>query len=373
MLTREMTFNWPRLRDQALVLVATLFVLQATGQFLGHFLRILVVLLLATLLAFALEPALRRLDRFLPRWLAALGVYVVVASTLAVLVALFGQQLGTQANQLAQHLPGYIDRAGSWAERTAAAYGIPISQSRPTSALAGSATGAARDVLATGASIVALVSAGVVDAVMVIVITYYFMVDGKRFRDVSLRVVPARHREKLEFVEDAVWQVVGSYIRGQLVLAAIIGVAAGLGCWLLGVRYPLVIAVLAFLFELVPMIGPVLSAIPALVIAVFQGFPLVLEVGAYFFVIQQVENHVLAPRISGHAVGLHPVAALVALVAGADAFGIWGALFAVPIAGVLVVLASAALKAWRGEPVVVERGRMRLRLPLRNRRREVAG
>lgn len=368
-----MRLDWPRLRDQAIVAVGVIFLLQAVGHFLDYFLRILVVLLLATLLAFALEPALRLLDRFLPRWAAALSVYALAAGTLAVLVALFGHQLGTQASQLGSHLPEYIDRAGAWLQHAAQVYGIPVPNSRPTSALAGSAGSAARDVLTATAGVAGQLVGALVDTVMVLVIGFYFMVDGHRFRDVCLRVVPAEHRPKAEFAMDAIWQVVGAYIRGQLVLAAIIGVAAGLGCWLLGVRYPLVIAVLAFLFELVPMIGPVLSAIPALVISVFQGFPLVLEVAAYFFVIQQVENHILAPRISGHAVGLHPVAALVALVAGADVFGIWGALFAVPIAGVLAVLASAALKAWRGEPVVVQRGRMQLRLLGRNRRRPVAG
>lgn len=368
-----MTVDWRRLRDQAIVVVAAVYTVQALGHFIQPFLRILVVLLLASLLAFALEPLLNWLDRYAPRWLAALAVYAVVGGVGVGLIGIFGGQLGRQASELGAHLPGYLDKAGSWVEHVAAGYGIPITPQRPTSQLAGTVGGAAKDVLVTGANIAALVVGGFIDAVMVLVIGYYLMVDGHRFRELSLRVVRGPNRDRVDFVENAVAQVVGSYIRGQLILAGIVGVAAGVGCWALGVRYPLVIAVLAFFFELVPMVGPVLTAIPAILIAAFQGMPLVLEVGAYFFVIQQLENHVLAPRISGHAVGLHPVAALVALVAGADAFGIWGALFAVPIAGVLAVLATAAFKAWRGEPVVVQRGRMRLRLPGRNRPRQVAG
>lgn len=368
-----MRLDWPRLRDQAVVVVGAIFLAQAVGHVLEYFLRILVVLLLATLLAFALEPPLRKIDRFVPRWMAALAVYAGVAATIAILAAIFGQQLVTQVHQLVMQLPAYIDRAGRLVERTAAAYGIPITQSQPTSAIANTLTGAAQQVLTASASVAGIVIGGFVDTALVLVIAFYFMIDGRRFRDLSLRLVPREHRTKVEFVEDAVWQVVGSYIRAQLALAAMIGIAAGLGCWLLGVRFPLVIAVLAFLFELVPMVGPVLSAIPAVLIALFQGVPLVLEVAAYFFAIQQIENQILAPRMSGHAVGLHPVVALVALVAGADAFGIFGALFAVPVAGVLAVLARAGLKAWRGEPVLDPKTGARIGPAVRNRQRSVTG
>jgi predicted PurR-regulated permease PerM len=104
-------------------------------------------------------------------------------------------------------------------------------------------------------------------------------------------------------------------------------------------------------------------------ISLTQPFPLVVYVIVFFIVMQLLENNVLAPRVTGAAVGLHPVAALIAIVIGADLGGIVGALFAVPIAGVASVLIAAVWKGWRGEPVVVERAGMRFRLP---RKRELA-
>jgi len=216
--------------------------------------------------------------------------------------------------------------------------------------------------LATGAATL------MAELLIMLILSFYFMVDGHRIGQGAVYLFPPRHREKAQFVRAAVGQVLGSYIRGQLILAGIVGVAAGLGSWVLGVRYPLVIGVLAFLFELVPMLGPVLSAVPAVIIALFQPWPLVAWVVVYFVAIQMIENHILAPNISGRAVGLHPVAALLALLLGADLFGIWGALFAVPITGIAAVLATALYKAWRGQPIVVERGRMRLHLPRRGAR-----
>jgi predicted PurR-regulated permease PerM len=92
-------------------------------------------------------------------------------------------------------------------------------------------------------------------------------------------------------------------------------------------------------------------------------------VAAFFVVMQVLENNVLAPRITGGAVGLHPVAAILAIVVGADLGGVVGALFAVPFAGIASVLIAATWQGWHGEPVVVDRAGMRFRLP---RKRETA-
>jgi predicted PurR-regulated permease PerM len=125
---------------------------------------------------------------------------------------------------------------------------------------------------------------------------------------------------------------------------------AGLGCWLLGVPYALVLGVLAGLFELVPMFGPILSAVPAVLVALFLPFPTVLSVVLFFFAVQQVESNILGPRITGHAVGLHPLGAMFALLAGLQLAGLLGALFAVPVAGILWVLVAAAYRGSVAEP-----------------------
>jgi len=152
-------------------------------------------------------------------------------------------------------------------------------------------------------------------------------------------------------------------------MALIIGFSAGVGSSLLGVHYPILIGILAFFFELIPMVGPILASLPAVMISLTQPFPLVVYVIVFFIVMQLLENNVLAPRITGGAVGLHPVAALLAIVIGADLGGVVGALFAVPVAGVASVLIAAVWKGWHGEPIVVERGGMRFRLP---RKRQAA-
>jgi predicted PurR-regulated permease PerM len=117
-----------------------------------------------------------------------------------------------------------------------------------------------------------------VNFVLVVVISLYLVLDGSRIRDKLASLIPPKRQRLFRFMEASLVRVLGGYIRGQLTMAAIIGVSAGLGCWLLGVHYALVIGVLAFFFELIPMVGPVLAAVPAVIISVFQPFPLVLVV-----------------------------------------------------------------------------------------------
>jgi predicted PurR-regulated permease PerM len=363
--------DWQRLSFQLLAVVLALALVVAGLWLLSQVIRIVVLVLLAIILAFALEPLLSRLEsRSVPRWVAALGVYTVGILLLGLAGFLLIRPLTTQAGQLAAQLPGYFDRANAEFATLAAAYGVQVPAAAATkSSLLVSIQGALGQFLTEALSVVTTVVGAVVDVVLVLFLGYWFMVDGKRFRNLFASLFPAEQQTKVQFVEDTVTQVLGGYIRAQLTMAVVIGVSAGLGCFVLGVPYPAVIGLFAFFFELIPMVGPVLGSVPAILIAAFQPFPLVLWVALFFAVMQLAENNLLAPRISGNAVGLHPAAAVVALLVGAEVGGIWGALFAVPTVAVLSVLLSAIWKSARGQAVEVKRGTMTFKLKLPRLRR----
>jgi predicted PurR-regulated permease PerM len=344
--------NWARLRDQCAVVLAAIAMLWVASQVLGRIFHIVVVVLLAMVLAYALEPALSWAQRFLPRALAALLIYAFALAILAAGILLLGPPVVQQAEAFGTRIPGYLDQ---------------LSRYSPVSGfdLSGSLRALTASALDSAITVATSIAGGVVDGALVLILGFWFMVDGRRMGEVATRVFPFSQRDKVRFVQDTVSQVLGAYIRGQLTMAAIIGVSAGAGSFLLGVHYPLLIGLLAFLFELIPMVGPILASLPAVLISVFQPFPLVLYVIAFFIVMQVIENNVLAPHITGGAVGLHPVVALLAIVVGADLGGVVGALFAVPVAGITSVLIDAAWKGWHGQPVVIERAGMRFRLPRR--------
>jgi predicted PurR-regulated permease PerM len=357
--------NWARLRDQCLVAVAAIFFLYALWWIVSHFLvHAAVLVLLAIVVAAALEPVLSRLERFMPRVVAALATYAFAVTVAAIGIYLFLGPLIGQSHGLSGRLPIYFDNFLGAINNSLAGFGInlpPPDQVRAN--LAKAAQGQLQAIVVQAIGYIQLLAAVAADTALVLLLAFWFMVDGARVRAAIAQLVPAEHRQRVRFVEDTLSTVLGGYIRGQLTMAAIIGVSAGVGCWLLGVQYPIVIGVLAFFFELVPMVGPILAALPAVMISAFQPFPLVLEVAAFFIAMQFVENNILAPRITAGAVGLHPIAAILGLVAGFEAAGIVGALFAMPLLSALSVIGSAALKSWRGEPVVVKRGDMTFRMP----------
>jgi predicted PurR-regulated permease PerM len=187
--------------------------------------------------------------------------------------------------------------------------------------------------------------AGVVDVVigvlLVFVIGFYLLRDGDRLRQGARQLLPTAARPKYDFVCEALSTVVGGYIRAQLLMATIIGVLAGIGCLILGVHFAIVIGVLAFALELVPFVGALTAAVVAVLFALLQSFHLAVEVVILFIVIHIVEGYLLGPRITGKRVHLHPLAALLAMVLGIKVAGILGALFAVPLAGLVNVLVRA--------------------------------
>jgi predicted PurR-regulated permease PerM len=139
-------------------------------------------------------------------------------------------------------------------------------------------------------------------------------------------------------VAEHIGQRLGGWVRGQLLLSAIIGTMTLVGLTIIGVPYAVLLSLVAAIGEAVPMIGPIVSAVPAIIIAFFvspvQGF---LTLGLYI-VIQQLENNLVVPKVMGRAVSLHPVAVMLALLAGSELMGVTGAILAVPVTAALSVI-----------------------------------
>jgi predicted PurR-regulated permease PerM len=346
--------DWQKALIVLLTILATVAVLWVIWQIVSRILHTLVLFGLAAVLAFALSGPVDMLNQRLSnRLLAILVTYLLVGILVVGGITVIAGPFVRQATDLAAALPQYANDLQARApevQTTLGQYGIQtdIDQLKAQAVSAIEQGGA--DVLKNLVGTLAEVGGMILDIVLALVISLYLLVDGPRFRERSLDIIPPRHRAKALFLQDNVSRVLGSYLRGQLTLALIIGVLAGVGTALLGLPYAVVLGVLAGLFELVPMFGPILSVVPAVLVALFMPFPTVVWVVLFFLAIQQVENNVLAPRISGHAVGLHPLGAMFALLAGFQLAGLLGGLFAVPLAGVLWVLLGAAYRNVLAEP-----------------------
>lgn len=334
--------EWAQLLVLELCVLVGLVLLFIAGQIVQYFSHFLLLIAAAGAIALFVAPAVQRLERLTGNRLAAAGlVYVVVLVAAVAALILVAIPLVREATDFARELPRFIQRLPeltSDLESLAASFGITLQLSE----LAGRATSQLQAVgtalLGGMAGVVAGVTSTLADVALALVLSFYLAVDGPRLRDQVMNHLPLSARPKALRLERSVRRVFGGYLRGQLILGLVLGVVAGVGAALLGLPYPVVIGVLAGVFELVPMFGSLLGAVPAIIVALFQPFPTVLWVVVFFFVVNQAENYLLAPRITGEALGLTPFYTLLALLLGIEVAGFLGALIAVPLAALLVDL-----------------------------------
>jgi predicted PurR-regulated permease PerM len=329
--------DWQRIQHILVSAICALLLLIALWLAAERVSKILLIVAMAGVLAYVAHPAVKLLEPRLSRPGATILVYLLFVVLAAALGSLLIQGLVAQLGSFAQAVPAEVDELQarlSGLERQLGAGGMISGQ------LAGlqQALGANR-----AAGILGSVGAAMTNVILTLFISLYFVLDGERIIGSIRRMVPREHQDKVLFVQNTLSHIVGAYIRGQVLMALIVSVSTGIGMFLLGVQYALLIAVAAFVFQLIPMIGPFLTGALAVTIAAFQSFSLVVWVLVYYLTVQLIESNVLGPRISGRAVGLHPAASLLALITGAELFGFWGAMLAVPVTGLVYVIATAVI------------------------------
>jgi predicted PurR-regulated permease PerM len=344
------TNEWARRRDTILTLVLWTLAVGMVFWLLSHVGRVILLLVISGLLAFALAPLTKLLTHFLPRPLAIILVYCVMLGAIGGLGYLVVSAALSEGTSLISQVHNFLSSGpqGSPSPLVAKLTQLGISPSQIdhlTSQLEGQAQMA---VPLLGQFVNDTLSL-VIDIVLVLVLSIYLLVDGARFGEWLHTTAPLKQRAGVVFLLTSVQTVVGGYIRGQLILSTLIGLVVGLGMFALQVPYAILLGLLAFTLEFIPTVGTLTSGVVCVVVAATQSWLLALLVLAYFVVIHVLEGYIVAPRVLGKAVGLHPAISIIALVAGADLFGLWGAIFAAPLAGLLQVLLAAVWRAWRDQ------------------------
>jgi predicted PurR-regulated permease PerM len=185
-------------------------------------------------------------------------------------------------------------------------------------------------------SIITGVADAVIGIIVIIVLSVYFSAHGPHVRRWIRQSAPLSQRDRVNYFLDTLDHVVGGYIRGQVTLSAIVGLLVGFGMFVLfHLPFAVLLGLLAFVLEFVPFLGVIISGAACVLVALTQGVVVALLVLGYFVIIHLIEAEIVGPRIVGRAIGLHPAVSLIALIADAELFGIWGVLFANPIAGVI--------------------------------------
>ncbi|HLI90839.1 MAG TPA: AI-2E family transporter, partial [Ktedonobacteraceae bacterium] len=307
--------------------------------------KTLLMVIIAALLAFALAPAVTWLERFVPRVLAILFVYLIALVGLFALFYMIVISAIDQVNAIAIFLSHQ-----NWSTWLALLQPLGITAAdvqKQISALQGQLLNTARDAAGSVVPLLTGVADALLNVVIVAVLSIYFLIDGQRVTAWLRRNAPVSLRRQTRFTLDTLNRVVGGYIRGQLLLCTLIGVLVGVGMAIFHVPYALLLGVLAFLLEFIPILGTLVSGAICVLLALTQGWFIAVLVLAYFIGVHILEGDIIGPRLVGKAIGLHPIVSIAALIAGAELFGIWGALFASPVAGLLQALLVALWLEWR--------------------------
>jgi predicted PurR-regulated permease PerM len=317
---------------------------------------VLLPYILGLVLAYLLLPLVNWLDRHLPKQLHAWRVarplsivltYLLVIALVAGIVAFFVPLVADQVNVLIKNWPDLTSRVQDWGSRGWGWYKKIIDSLQSISPrwketvetslqnLAGDViTSVQGGVVATVRTVSSTISF-IIGLIVIPFWLFYILHDESQVKAGVLRAIPQQLRADVQCMARLIDDVLSAYIRGQLLLVLFVGSMATIAMLIIGVPFALVLGLIAGMFEVLPFVGPILGAIPAVLVALLSDPGSAIWVAVSFFAIQQVENLILVPRVAGKSVKLHPAMVMVVLVIGNELAGFLGMLMAVPITAVL--------------------------------------
>jgi predicted PurR-regulated permease PerM len=300
--------------------------------------------IIALVLAYLMLPLVDRLSRFVPRTLAILAVYLVFVGIVWAFLAWLIPVVSRQINDLTQDIPAYSAQVQEWASDVTVWYQqLPLSddvrQSIENSAR--NSLGAIGTALQQGAiNTIRAVSRAMGFVVGLLIIPFwlfYVLKDKDRGINAFNNMLPISWRPDVWRIVRIINGVLSSYIRGQIFLGLAVGIASTIGLFIVGAPYALLLGIISGFTEIIPVVGPIIGAVPGLILAAFhpEGWVMVLKVLIVYVLVQQLENNLLVPKIQGDSVKLHPSIIMVALVVGSQVGGFFGLVVAVPVAAIL--------------------------------------
>jgi predicted PurR-regulated permease PerM len=312
---------------------------------------ILLVIVLAVFFAYLIAPLVelvrrpfnaRGRERVMPRWMAIGVVYAVIFGSIGIGAWVLTPRLGAQMADIAKQAPDYVVNARARADRLnnfLEELHLPRSwRQSANEKITGAITEAGNYVAGEGFSSALNVLGLLPYLVLIPILAFFFLKDADSFRQSALMMLP---QGRIRWRGDELFQDINStlaaYIRAQLTSCLIIGTICTLGFAILDVRYALVLGVVAGLLEFIPLLGPLVVAVVAGTVAGFDSGTKAVAVLAFLGVLRIVQDYVLYPRIIGSGIHLHPLAVILAILAGHELAGVAGIFLAIPVIAVLTV------------------------------------
>jgi predicted PurR-regulated permease PerM len=303
------------------------------GLYFLYYIRdIVLLLIISAILAASLTPLVDWLYNRIkfPRGLTVVLVYILFLGVTGLIIGFLVPELVHDVAGLGQNISEYRDRyasQGSAFFNTLDSLGL----SQSLNSLGAMLSGLTSDIFQKTLGVVW----GLFDAVTVLVISFYLVIEQNALKDFIKSLTPVAYHSRIGGLVNKVQVKMGKWLLGQLALMASIFVLTYIGLSILGVKYALALALFAGLLEIVPYLGPIISAIPAAFVGLMSSPLQALTVIILYVIVQQAENYLLVPRIIGKSIGANSLVVLVALIVGFKLAGIIGILISAPIVAVV--------------------------------------
>ena len=298
---------------------------------------IIFVVFLSMILALIMNPAVDKMQKKkIPRVAGAASLFLSAFVLIGLLFYIVAPPLAKEVGTLASNFPTYLENAGL-------DYNMISSQdliidgsfdykiSEPFQNILFEASKGLKDITSNIVVGVLSLLGGILSAILMLVISFYLVVEKDGVEKFVQTIIPAESRPQALRIIKKVEVKLGKWFMGQLFLGFVVGLLSFIGLTILGVPYALVLAIIAGAMELIPYIGPTLSSIPAIIIAFTISPILAILVFALYFIIQQLENYLLVPKVMERSVGLHPVIIIIAMLIGGQIAGVLGIILAIPV------------------------------------------
>ena len=314
-----------------------------------RFSSIIPPLAVAIVLAYILDPPVEfiRSKTKLPRTWAVASVYLALMAVLGLALAAFVPSLIQEVMSINVDFQSIVESVSRFFEQPIYLFGFYVDLLDVYKEVSSTLQDIISPLASRTVSFLIGLASSLGWAIFIAVISFYLLKDMDKLSHSFYDLVPADYRHEVRRLMEEIDAIWNAFFRAQIVLCLVVGGAVGAALWVVGVKNALVLGIVAGILEIVPNIGPVISAIPAVLIAYFQGstrLPLsnfwfaLLVIGLYV-IIQQVENNFLVPRIIGRRLNLHPLVVIIGAIAGASLAGILGIFLAAPTLATLRVLA----------------------------------
>jgi predicted PurR-regulated permease PerM len=319
-----------RFIERLVIAIAILGLALLLWNLRGLLILVFGAVLVAVILSLIAQPIKQRLKA--PDWAALLGAVVIVTSIFALAFGLFGNETMKQTSALKAAIPQ------AWEALLARLQPLGLAEPLAEWAKKAQGGGGGGGVMSNLGAIAMSIGGGLTDALLVLVGGIYLAAQPRLYRTGLIKLIPTGGRPLMAQALGDSWAALRLWLIGRLISMTFIGLLTGLGLWLLGVPAALALGLVAFVLEFVPYIGPIIAAIPAILLAVAIDPTLALWVGLLYLVIQQLEGNVIEPLVQQRAVDLPPALLLFSIVAGGFIFGGVGIIFAAPLLVVIFVM-----------------------------------